>query len=382
MGTQNVYEREKADLSRKGIVLPQEVLEEARLAALDAERAEREHQLASSAHKGRFERIIDGFIARYPQWQDSANKFGNLSMALIKLFSVNVFAFVILFGVSIAEIARVLVGLMAVESNPVVALILSTVLVFLVVFLGFGAYYLEREADYIAPDSYHWSLRILLGDVRYMLGLKSNNAESWVIRKKSPARIMNLAKWITQAAVSFLALYGAMFETIKGHKGTWFAALQSIFTESSLSEMGRWSNGLLVTAAILLGSAAMLFYVVSRASKLEDSEFVTGENRIEAVGYEAAADIIRARAKQIMKGRYQTQSGATLVSASDMPIYERAVSVRTDTKRIDTPVPIQGKPIDVARKWLADNPNHGLTVRKAAESAGVSAGAMQRAMKN
>lgn len=381
----NALESIKAELSKKGIVVPQSVLDEARAAALEAESAERAKRQEANGHKGRFERVIDGFIERYPRWQDSADKFGNLSMALIKLFSVNVFAFVILFGVSVAEIARVLIGLLAVESNSVVALILSTVLVLLVVFLNFGAYYLEREADYVAPSAYHWSLRIFKEDMKYLLGRDVSSTENgqWAIRKKSPARLMNLAKWFTQLAVSFIALYGAMFGTIKDHKGNYIEALRSILTESSLREMGSWVNGILITASILIGSAAMLYYVVTRASKLEGSDFVVGEDKIEAIGNEAAASVVRARAKQIVQGRYQTQ----LVSAADVPTYEHSMPIRIDASmQIDADSMHRSasnnkKPMQIALEWLSAHPNHGMSYRKASKEAGVSEGAMQRAMK-
>lgn len=284
----NSYERALAYAADQGITIPDEIKQQAESARIEIYHKEQQAVVARNAAKSRIQRVIDAYIERYPKLQDGVTKLGNWLMALIKLFTINIGATVIMFGVMVAEILRVRTGLAAIEASPLAVELLSVVLVFLLFFLEVAGFYIEREGNYNAPTRFRWSLRILIQDWKYALGI----GKDWKEREISPATRMILTKWIIQFSVAFIALYGSMAHIIKGHSGNWGEALGDILSNSSLDEMSSWGIGLLLTIGILFGSAAMIWFVASRAKQLEDSDFAVGEDKIELLGWKRAGDVI------------------------------------------------------------------------------------------
>lgn len=286
--TLNSYERALQYAADQGIEIPDAIKQQAEAARIEAMQQEYAAIHARNASKGRFQRMMDSYIERYPKLQDGVTKLGNWLMALIKLFTVNIGATIIMFGVMVAEIIRVRAGLVAIEASPLAVELLSIVLVFLLFFLEVAGFYMEREAGYEQPKRVRWSLRILMNDVKYTLGI----GKHWQEREISPATRMIFTKWFIQLAVAFIALYGSMVHVIKGHGGNWGQAFQDILANSSLDEMATWNIGLLLTIGILFGSTAMIWFVASRAKLLEDADFAVGEDKIELLGVKRAADAI------------------------------------------------------------------------------------------
>ena len=167
----NSYERALAYAADQGIEIPDEIKQRAESARFEVFHREQEAAVARNAAKGRFQRMIDAYIERYPKLQDGVTKLGNWLMALIKLFTVNIGATVVMFGVMVAEILRVRTGLAAIEASPLAVELLSIVLVFLLFFLEVAGFYIEREGNFETPKRFRWSVRILLQDLKYSLGV-------------------------------------------------------------------------------------------------------------------------------------------------------------------------------------------------------------------
>ena len=335
----NSYERALAYAADQGINIPDEIKQKAEAARFEVFRQEQEAAVARNATKGRFQRMIDAYIERYPKLQDGVTKLGNWLMALIKLFTVNIGATVVMFGVMVAEILRVRTGLAAIEASPLAVELLSIVLVFLLFFLEVAGFYIEREGNYETPKRFRWSVRILLQDLKYSLGI----GKDWEVREISPARRMILTKWIIQLSVAFIALYGSMAHIVKGHNGNWSEALRDILSNSSLDEMSSWGIGLLLTIGILFGSTAMIWFVASRAKKLEDADFAVGEDKIELLGWKRAGDIITTFTTDTTRERRERRrliSQPSTASPANMP-HRSAQSGAISLADLDNVQPVQ-----------------------------------------
>lgn len=294
-----------------GIVIPPEVTAAADRAYSIQIARERERQEAAELRKGRLQRFAEGYIQRYPMLQDAVTKLGNWSMAVIKLFAVNGLASLVMVFSVIAEWLRVDSGLAAsiVDANGFAIKLLSAVMVFAVVLCSFLRYYAEAEANYVEPEKHQWSLRLVMLDWRYRLGLDSGKDEKgkWKARnkvKRNPARRIILTQKIVQAGVVIAALYGSMFHTITGHKGDWSQAIVAIATESTLQEFATWIIGIMITIAILAITDMTSNYVASRAMLLEKSTFLQDANdKLEMQGLEAASKVLWTYYNQLRKGR-------------------------------------------------------------------------------
>lgn len=311
----DAYNQALKNASEARVEIPESIKTNAELERMAAIRTETEYINARAKSKGRFQRLVDSWLDRYPHIQDGITKLGNLSIAMIKLFAVNVIASLIMFGVLIAEVTRVIVGLHAIEASTFAAIILSLVLVSLVFFLEFAAYYLEKEGNYTPPKPLQWSLRIVWRDLRYALGI----GKDWTEREISPAKRVLFAKWIIQLSVAFIALYGSMAHAIEQHSGSWLSALWSILTASSLKEMSAWNIGFWLTVAILSGAAVMSHFVASRAKYLEDSTFAVGEDKIGALAVERAANVITTYYKEVIHQRRIAQQTALQALQAPQP---------------------------------------------------------------
>lgn len=359
----NVYDQALDFVSRRGFPPPPAIIEQAETARLAAMDAERERIAQADARKGRLQRFVDGFIERYPALQDSVQKVGNWSMALIKLFAVNGLASVIMFAALTAEVLRVINGLNAIEASPIVAGLISIVTVASVFFLEFVRFYVEREAGYTEPLNYQWSLRLIIRNWRYKLGL---GGDAWEARQTTPAQKLILYQRVIQAGVVITALYGSMAHTVIGHKGTWFEAMIAIITTSSLQEFASWTIGIVNTIAILAISATTSHFVASRARLLEDSTFATGDNKIDLIGFERAANVINGYYAQVRKASMQPPTPAPLTPAITSPaLLPRSMGGSIPVKHsVNSPVK-RATRAEVAA-WFTEEPTRlQLTSRKA-----------------
>lgn len=369
----NVFQDSLNYAASKGVAIPPDVLQQAEAARIAAINAERERLAEANTRKGRLQRVVDSFIERYPALQDSVVKVGNWSMALIKLFAVNGLASVIMFAALTAEVLRVITGLNAIETSPIVAGLISIVTVASVFFLEFVRFYVEREAGYTEPLNYQWSLRLMIRNWRYKLGL---GGEAWEARQTTPAQKLIFYQRIIQAGVVITALYGSMAHTVIGHKGTWFEAMAAIITTSSLQEFASWTIGIVNTVAILAISATTSHFVASRARLLEDSTFATGEDKVDLIGYERAANVITAYYGQVRKTeRLNTLQPPTpaLTSAAALPrphVQGGSIPVRqTDRQTIDK---VKGNKAALVRQHFTDNPaDLSVDIRTVAAKIGV-----------
>ena len=367
MSTQNAVDLAYEEAANKRVVIPEAVIQEARLVRLQAEEDEREHQRRINERKGRLQRSIDSFVANYPILQDSVQKLGAWSMAVIKLLAVNGLVSGIMIGSGIGETLRMIAGLTAIEANPLVATLIAIVCVSFIIFSEFARHYLEHKAGWQQPQNFKWSLRLTINAWRYKLGI---GGDKWIADQTSPAQAIIVAQRVILLAVVVTALYGSMAHTIAKHEGKWYEAIVSIVTDSKLPEFSSWAIGVLITIAIAFISLTSARHVAMQTREFEETDFAIGENRIELIGIQRAADLIRARTKQIMRHEYLPPLDRTIPAVSPAATAPRhnegAIAIRaaglsdqTDRHQTDTrqtPDRQASGKADLVKQWFTEHP--------------------------
>jgi hypothetical protein len=358
--------------AKAGITVTPDHLAEAELIKQERFKQLQESEAARDRAKSGFQRVLDGFLARYPALQDGLIKMGNLVMAITQTVAVAFGVPTILFIAVIAEYTRVLAGIKLFEVHHLPAILVAITLVSSNLVLKFVIHYRESKEGYVQPTAYEFSLKIAWEWLRYKLGYGS----TWQARPKSPAHIQRALLSGVSSAILALALTGSMEPAILKSRGDWIGAIGSILTQSSLQEIVMW--GLSIITAFVLVHIVQIFgeYVAHAVADLVKNGSVD-DNKLDKLAAVAGATALLGIVKDLKNQR-------RLASAQTDGIKEQAIKLpmQSDAPMRITDASMQKKPIDIAREWLEANPEHGLSYRKAAREAGVSESAMQRAMKH
>ncbi|MEO0599102.1 MAG: hypothetical protein AAF126_23535, partial [Chloroflexota bacterium] len=100
-------------------------------------------------------------------------------------------------------------------------------------------------------------------NAKYWFGITDN----WQPRHKSPAHSIKVYSRLLTVTILVLALAGSMRDAISQVEGNWVQGIQSIATDSSLSEIVEWSGGLLFALALVVGAQRLTAYIAQRASE-------------------------------------------------------------------------------------------------------------------
>lgn len=230
-----------------------------------AQRAELERLVALEGHKG--ETLIDAFNRYYPRLLEFLHGAGEVLMTtaqtLIVAFGIPVTLLLLL----IVEHQRVYHGIALFESDPSLAAFAAAALVLLNLVLEFQIHHVELKAGWNSSSAQRWSAALAMRDLAYRVGW----GKDWQPRPQSPAaRYRRLLGLVTFAIIA-LALAGSMRAQIEATSGNWVAAIASIVSQSSLSDMLTWTGSLLFTLAAVLAAQGLSRYVALRCAEIVNS---------------------------------------------------------------------------------------------------------------
>lgn len=233
---------------------------------------------------------LDRLNAALPAFQSVAH---GISGALMVSLQTLIAAFGVLFilaCVVIVEIDRVRYGVALFDPHQ--PLLGAIVVVLMNVVLEFVVFYVEHRAGYKHQIAYEFSLRGVLKRLAYIVGIDSTP------RPKSPAHAFKSFGKLLTVGILVIALMGSMQTIISTSKGSWYEALQSIVTQSSLQDFSVWLSGLLFAFLTVIGTQRYTSYVARRASEViatnphDDSEAIAQIRHTVAENY-ARAKIAR-----------------------------------------------------------------------------------------
>lgn len=344
--------------------------------------AERQHQIERQdvvkVRKG----WVDKFNRFYPKFLQTLLGIGDVLITMTQTVLIAFGIPLLLVMLLIVEQQRVDHGMSLFEVDSTLATFSATVLVLANLIFELLISWKENRAGYAEPPKHEFSFRLLAARLGYMFGRDSD----WQPRRKSPAqRFKSVLRAIT-FTILVLALAGSMRSVIEQTQGNWSKAIEYVITDSTLLQAVTWLGGLLFAFAAVLSAQALSQYV---AQKVIEIVAIMSSNAVDkpsaimdAIGITGAA-FLMGRIKETQKQRRFT----ALAHAQMMPNMEEIVILTETPETQDNETENESIiPDDVSDQmkqallWLRDNPNHGLTHRKAAPLAGVSEATMYRAM--
>jgi hypothetical protein len=261
----------------------------------------------------------------YPRLLQMIVSIGETLLTLAQTLIVSLGVPVVLFLLLVVEHQRVVHGIALFEKDTGLAAFAAGALVLLNLVLEFQIHHIEHKAGYTEERGLKWSLIILGQKLRYASGwgYDIKKGEVWREQLLSPAqRYKGLLRLVTFSILA-LALVGSMREIISSQTGTWYAALGSILTTSSLIDMMTWLGGLLFAAAAVLAAQGLSRYVAIRCVEIlagmHTAQIETTDpyaTDVDAAGALALLGIINA--KEIAKTEKATKA-AKLKQAAPLP---------------------------------------------------------------
>jgi hypothetical protein len=309
----------------------------------------------------------DKFNAYYPRFLAALRGVGDTSTALTQTLLVGPGVLLVLLMLLAVEQQRVYHGVSLFEVYPALASFAASSLVILNLSLELLIHHIEHRAGWVEPARNEFSLRLWADRLAYMLG----KTEKWAARPKSPALRFKVVLRLVTFSILVLALAGSMRTVIEKSECRWLDALAQIVSDSSLIDMATWAGGLLFAAAAVLSAQALSQYVARRAVEIAASLTTI------SVGEAAGAAFLLGRIKQHLQARRLATASPLALTRTEFVEPVSGVSPVSDT-----PDTSDTKPQSASAKasaWLKQNPNSVLSIRDAAEAAGVSAATMQRA---
>jgi hypothetical protein len=299
----------------------------------------------------------------------------------------------------IVEQQRVYHGISLFETFSALAAFSATALVALNLILEMLTSWVEHRENYKEPVKQKFSLYLVLQWWNYFTG------QDTTPRKLSPALRFKTVQRIVTVAILALALAGSMRSVIETKDGSWLAALRAVLVESTLLQMATWIGGLLFAVAAVYAAQALSKYVAEKVVEIVaimQSNIDDKPERIAQASGMAAAYYMAGKFKETIKAQRRA-SVAGVASAANTPIGYResfgTVQLNTvlnrdkhdtapnsgNTNQVFNAVYKQNKQYAPAMAkaiaWLEANPDHGLSIRLAAQAAGVSAATLNNAIK-
>ncbi|MEP7284324.1 MAG: hypothetical protein ABI947_00990 [Chloroflexota bacterium] len=379
----------EAIAAKMGIVLPPEYHSE----ASQAERrryAELETRLARETPQGGTAAFVERFNRFYPKFLQTLLGVGDVLITATQTVLIAFGVPLLLLMLLIVEQQRVYHGVMLFEVAQALAGFSAIVLVVANLVFELLISWKEHKAGWQEPPSYEFSFRLWARRLAYMFG----NRDSWQPTPKSPALRFKVVLRIITFTILVLALAGSMRNVIEGVQGDWYAAIIKVLTHSTLLEIVTWAGGLLFAVAAVLSAQALSQYVAQKVIEVVAAMQSSADDRparlAEAAGL-AGAMVLYGRLKELQRQR------RVMAHASDMPMLENVIPVPSVPNSIEqhsdwgnkaavpsVPNSIEhlSPAIQRAVEWLQANPDmQGLSIRKAAEYAEVSATSMHSAKK-
>lgn len=340
---------------------------------------------------------VDQFNRWYPKFLKSLHAIGDVFITLTHTILIAFGVPAVLAVFMVVEQGRVSHGIKLFDATEALAILGAWAVVIANLLLELLISWREHQSGWTAPPQYDFSFRLVAMRLRYMFGQTTD----WQPAPKSPAQRFKAVLRIITFAILALALAGSMRAVLEQSSGDWYAALGRIILHSTLSEIVTWIGGLLFAFAVVMTAQVLSHFVAERVVEIVAVMQSTGSDRdiraLEAAGLTGAAALL-ARLKEHQKSR---RSGLAMASAMDMPnIASGVIRVpgvsgtgwhSTDSgkggasgsgvpERSETSELKLSPAVKKTIKWLAENdPDHALSIRAAAQSAGVSPTTMQRA---
>jgi len=226
----------------------------------------------------------------YPQFLSSLTGLGEVLMTFTQTVIISFGVPVGLLVLLVVEHQRVLHGIQLFEVDYSLAAFAAFALVFLNLILEFQIHYVESKAGYHKERDRRWSLRIAAKNWAYRLGLGND----WQEQALSPAQPYRRALRVITFTILALALSGSMRTVVETTTGTWYEAIGSILTESSLSQMMTWAGGLLFALAAVWGAQLLSRYVAMRTAEILAGMQAAAKDESPTQKYESQLDTVAA----------------------------------------------------------------------------------------
>jgi hypothetical protein len=339
----------------------------------------------------------DRFNRALPRVLKAIMGIGNASTVIVYESIVGPGMLIALILLLVVEQQRVYHGVSLFEVYDALAWFAATVLVFSNIALEVQIARIEHRAAWKDPAKHQFSLKIWALRAAYIFG----RVDNWQARPKSPAlRFRSVLRLVTFSILA-LALAGSMQSVIAKTAGSWTEAIRVVLVESSLEEMVTWIGGLLFALAVVLVAQLFSHYAATTAIEIAAAlENAAPDNRLQAALRAAnmsAAAYLLARLKERQRERRALASAvdvpvASMIRAEVFPSVSGVPETRGNSRRAaqtgegvsgvsDVPkTPRLTSAVLKALQWLEAEPSRTeLSIRDAAEQAGVSSSTMQRA---
>ncbi|MEP7289629.1 MAG: hypothetical protein ABI947_28090 [Chloroflexota bacterium] len=347
-------------------------------------------QLAHEPNKSSTAAFVERFNRFYPKFLQTLIGVGDVMISLTQTILIGIGVPVVLILLMVVEQQRVYRGMELFEVETTLAAFGATVLVICNLLFELLISWREHQSSWIEPPSYEFSFRLCARRLAYMFG----NRDGWTPAAKSPALRFKVVLRIITFSILMLALAGSMHAVIERVGGSWYEAIVTVLTRSTLLEFTTWSGGLMFAVAAVFAAQALSQYVAQKVIEIIAIMQSSASNKPELIataGGLTAAMYLYGRLKESQRQR------RTMAHASDMPSRENVITVpsvpnsieqhdnwgnRTGVPSVPNSLERFSPAIQKAIDWLQANPDmQELSVRKAANLAGVSATSMHSAKK-
>ncbi|MBZ0291404.1 MAG: hypothetical protein K8L99_02445 [Anaerolineae bacterium] len=196
---------------------------------------------------------------------------GDAILALIQTLIIAFGALVGLIVLGIVEHNGIQTGLDWFLEDSNMAWFAALAMIIFNMIVEFMIVHIEDVNDFHMESQTKWSLRLMVGNLGYRIGL----GENWEPLASSPAHRFYTWRALTTVAIFILALAGRMQQNIEkvsmiqGNAGVEVAVpvmdgLHQLVTQSTLADIFTWAGGMVFTMVALFGMQGLTNYIAVR----------------------------------------------------------------------------------------------------------------------